>query len=248
MDMPQGMMTQSSSRMQLEQMQRQQIPSRAQLEKMVQHQAGYGGDYMTGRGGGSTTGQGVSSAAQSIGLGMMAAGQAVPGPMGAFLSMITGVPVNAISKGLNFAGQATVDGQMAAMSAAADAMAAGNAASVAVPGIVTVSDMDGNIHTVSNDASIAAADAAMFGGDQGGSVADGDSDSSVGSGDNAEGGSYMGGPITRAMLKGPNPPGPDDGYRALDVGEYVIKASTAKKLGAPALKALNEGRAKIVID
>ena len=43
-------------------------------------------------------------------------------------------------------------------------------------------------------------------------------------------------------LLGPNPPGPDDGYGSLDRGEFVIKASAAKRIGKDALEALNAGR------
>ena len=72
------------------------------------------------------------------------------------------------------------------------------------------------------------------GGEPGSSV-----DSSVGggsgevSGEGAPGGYAKGGHVTRDRLHGPNPPGPDDGYAALDAGEFVIKASDVKKLGGP---------------
>ncbi len=42
-------------------------------------------------------------------------------------------------------------------------------------------------------------------------------------------------------LSGPNPPGPDDGYAALDRGEYVVKASQAKKHGKT-LARINAGK------
>lgn len=46
-----------------------------------------------------------------------------------------------------------------------------------------------------------------------------------------EGGGYAkGGKVTKKRLKGKNPPGPDDGYGALDVGELVVPAKVAKKL------------------
>jgi hypothetical protein len=47
------------------------------------------------------------------------------------------------------------------------------------------------------------------------------------------------------LLTHVDPPGPDEGYGALQVGEYVIKKSTAKKLGDKKLNALNQGRATI---
>ena len=55
-----------------------------------------------------------------------------------------------------------------------------------------------------------------------------------------------GGKVTmRGLLVDETLPGPDDGYAALQAGEYVIKKSTTKKLGDKKLQALNEGRASI---
>lgn len=55
-----------------------------------------------------------------------------------------------------------------------------------------------------------------------------------------------GGKVTMSgLLVDETMPGPDDGYAALQAGEYVIKKSTTKKLGDKKLKALNEGRASI---
>lgn len=61
------------------------------------------------------------------------------------------------------------------------------------------------------------------------------------------GGYYAkGGKVTmRGLLIDETLPGPDDGYAALQAGEYVIKKSTTKKLGDKKLQALNEGRASI---
>ena len=53
---------------------------------------------------------------------------------------------------------------------------------------------------------------------------------------------YKGGLITRQKVKGPNPPGPDDGYSGLDIGEYVIKKSAVKKYGANIFEQINAGR------
>ena len=51
-----------------------------------------------------------------------------------------------------------------------------------------------------------------------------------------------GGFITAEKLKGPNPPGPDDGYSGLDIGEYVIKKSAVDKYGRGLLDSINEGK------
>lgn len=46
--------------------------------------------------------------------------------------------------------------------------------------------------------------------------------------------------VKKVHLAGPNPPGPDDGHAALDVGEYVVRSSQAKKHG-PMLRKINSG-------
>lgn len=55
---------------------------------------------------------------------------------------------------------------------------------------------------------------------------------------------YRGGHVTPEKLGGPNPPGPDDGHATLDVGEFVIRASAAEKLGPDILERLNSGKFK----
>jgi hypothetical protein len=49
-----------------------------------------------------------------------------------------------------------------------------------------------------------------------------------------------GGSVTVNRLRGPNPPGPDDGRAFLDIGEYVIRKSAADHYGKGLLDALNE--------
>jgi len=53
---------------------------------------------------------------------------------------------------------------------------------------------------------------------------------------------YKGGLITNQKVKGPNPPGPDDGYSGLDIGEYVIRKSAVKKYGANIFEQINAGK------
>jgi len=43
-----------------------------------------------------------------------------------------------------------------------------------------------------------------------------------------------GGPVTLDRLIGPNPPGPDDGFAALDAGEHVLTAAEVRALGGHA--------------
>jgi hypothetical protein len=71
------------------------------------------------------------------------------------------------------------------------------------------------------------------GGGLGGAYSGGSSDPAL---------NYKGGLITNQKIKGPNPPGPDDGYSGLDIGEYVIKKSAVKKYGANIFEQINAGK------
>jgi hypothetical protein len=51
-----------------------------------------------------------------------------------------------------------------------------------------------------------------------------------------------GGKVTLRHMTGPNPKGKDDGYVALDAGEYVIKKSSVDKYGESLLSLINEGK------
>jgi hypothetical protein len=51
-----------------------------------------------------------------------------------------------------------------------------------------------------------------------------------------------GGMVTPQQVKGRNPPGPDDGYTGLDIGEYVIRKSAVKKYGANIFEKINAGQ------
>lgn len=77
--------------------------------------------------------------------------------------------------------------------------------------------------------------AAQGGGGNVGGYTDGGYASPTDAGNMPSDGNFFnkGGHVTRDRLAGPNPPGPDDGYAALDAGEFVIKASDVKKLGGP---------------
>jgi hypothetical protein len=55
------------------------------------------------------------------------------------------------------------------------------------------------------------------------------------------GGLYMGGKVTKDKMMQPDPNGPDDGYVALQDGEYVIKKKSVDKYGHGLLQALNSG-------
>ena len=82
------------------------------------------------------------------------------------------------------------------------------------------------------------------GGDSGsdsGSSSGSDGSSSGSDGGSSGGDGYaMGGMVTRDRLIGMNPNGADDGYGALDAGEYVIRKSAVDKYGEEILSLLND--------
>lgn len=53
-------------------------------------------------------------------------------------------------------------------------------------------------------------------------------------------GLWRGGAVTANRLRGPNPPGPDDGFAALDIGEGVMTAAAMKHYGPAFLARLNK--------
>ena len=79
-------------------------------------------------------------------------------------------------------------------------------------------------------------------GDGGGGYGSGSEPGGSGTGAGGYGPQYRGGLITPRDVKGPNPPGPDDGHASLDIGEYVIRKSAVKKYGANIFEQINAGR------
>ena len=78
------------------------------------------------------------------------------------------------------------------------------------------------------------------GGAGGGDGAGGDGGGGSGGDGGGGGGDANGGLITSVW--GKNPPGPDDGARYLDIGEYVVRKSSVKKYGRGLLDMINEGK------
>lgn len=128
------------------------------------------------------------------------------------------------------ASQAAADATIGGASAAAAAAAAADAANAAA---ADAADADGG--------GIGVGDAGGVGvgvGDGGGSVGAGDGGGGIGAGE----GLAVGGKVTKRHMTGPNPKGKDDGYVALDRGEYVIKKSSVDKYGESVLSLINEGK------
>ena len=98
----------------------------------------------------------------------------------------------------------------------------------------------------------AAQDAAAFAGAQAATAAAA-ADAAQAASDNADnpsganavgtsGGGFAKGGMVNMKPQMRNPPGPDDGYAALDNGEYVIRKSAVKKYGSNILEQINAGR------
>jgi hypothetical protein len=56
------------------------------------------------------------------------------------------------------------------------------------------------------------------------------------------GGEYAKGGKVNMAPQMNNPPGPDDGYAALDNGEYVIRKKAVQKYGANIFEQINAGK------
>ena len=147
--------------------------------------------------------------------------------LGGFLA--SGIPVGAAYKGGSYSiadlaalGNKDAIAALAAEAALAPGRAAANAATIAGFGLDA------------GDADVGSA--------RGDSSNDGGGGARAGGG--ATGGGYMakGGMVTPRQVKGPNPPGPDDGYTGLDIGEYVIKKSAVKKYGSNIFEQINAGK------
>ena len=86
-------------------------------------------------------------------------------------------------------------------------------------------------------------DSGGYGGDSGGYGGDsGGGDSGGGSSGSDGNGWAKGGKVTKNRLKGKNPRGPDDGYGALEDGEYVIRKKAVQKYGDGLMSMINSGK------
>jgi hypothetical protein len=141
-----------------------------------------------------------------------------------------------------------INSQTGAYSAEAQAQRAAEAAAMAAQ----AADAAGV-----NTSNLSEAEAAFMGRPGYGTVDQGDPNPSdpIGGSAGAESGNYggnyggsgsgymaKGGMVTPRQVKGRNPPGPDDGYTGLDIGEYVIRKSAVKKYGANIFEQINAGK------
>lgn len=121
-------------------------------------------------------------------------------------------------------------------------------ASVIAPGAIPAG-LVGDALMTAGQQSLSSLDGAMIGISPGGNggPAGGDMTAGPDGMDIGPGFSFAkGGEVRPHNLLGPNPKGKDDGFAALDAGEFVVSADAAKRVGMDKLHALNAGRAGIV--
>jgi hypothetical protein len=135
----------------------------------------------------------------------------------------TGTGAAAAAAGTAAAAAATANGASPAAAAAAGQAAANATVSGAPPSVA---------------AAIGAAAAVSTDGGNSSSSTDGPAGAAV----SGEAGWARGGLVTMNRLRGPNPMGQDEGYGALQSGEYVIKKNAVDKYGEEFLGLLNSGK------
>lgn len=177
----------------------------------------------------SGTGGNAAAAAQSAAANAIASGQ-TPAQAG----IASQAAANAVMNGASQT-QAEAIGAVAA-----------SQAGIAQGGQGTTAAMGGGFGDTSadNGDSTDSGDSSGGGGDSGGgSDSSGGGDSGGGdSSGGGDGGYAKGGLVKKSKLKGKNPKGQDDGYAALDEGEYVVRQSAVKKYGIGLFDAINSGK------
>ena len=127
------------------------------------------------------------------------------------------------------AAQAAADAAIGGASAAGAAAAAADAANAAA---ADAADAEGGGLGVGGLGGLGGSDAG------GGGVGAGNDGGGIGAGE----GLAKGGIVSKRHLAGSNPTGPDDGYAALNLGEYVIKQSSVDKYGTEIFDLINQGK------
>ena len=134
-------------------------------------------------------------------------------------------------------------GSAAAAGAAAASAAAAAGVSAAGQGAAAQAAADA---TIGGASAAEAADAGANAGIGADAAAAGDAAGAAASADGNDGSTGVawaeGGKVTKDRLIGPKPNGPDDGFGALQHGEFVIKKTSVDKYGDAILSLLNEGK------
>ena len=185
------------------------------------------------------------------------------------VGMVTGLPLGLVSSITNAINNATANAANAAITqadvdsiattgntATAGATGTGAAAAAAGTAAAAAATANGASPAAAAAAGQAAADATVSGAppsvaaaigaaaavsaDGGNST--GNTDGTAGAAVSGEAGWARGGLVTMNRLRGPNPMGQDEGYGALQSGEYVIKKNAVDKYGEEFLGLLNSGK------
>ena len=197
----------------------------------------------TGRGTGSTTV--TNSDGKQVTVDKSSLGSFTIGPDG--LTSLGGVNVATGLQGQGSTGQTGLYGDAAAGFRAAE-LAERNAFTAAITGLLGGGGVDpqtGLQGQGSTGQTGLYGDAGNQGGYGGGSDAPGANADGYGGGDAGFGGgsqAFAKGGMVNMNPQMRNPPGPDDGYAALDNGEYVIRKKAVKKYGSNIFEQINAGR------
>jgi hypothetical protein len=184
-----------------------------------------------GIGGDSSVSNAGGNAGFTVGPNGVAVANSISQAAAAALGLATGLPLGLAASIIN------------AMNVSAANAANAAAASLAESAASLAADDASISQGVSESSSNSSDSANTSGGDVSGSGIAGDNGQS-GMGDGVGDGSawYKGGIVTKNRLIGANPVGQDDGYGALQHGEYVIKKDAVNKYGEEFLGLLNAGK------
>jgi len=205
------------------------------LSKYITESADMSGETYDGGGGGGNDGIGASNVGGNTGFTVGPDGIAVANSISqgaaTALGLATGLPIGLVVSAIN------------ALNVSAANAANAAAASLAESAASLAADDASISQGVSESSSNSSDSANTSGGDVSGSGIAGDNGQS-GMGDGVGDGSawYKGGIVTKNRLIGANPAGQDDGYGALQHGEYVIKKDAVNKYGEDFLGLLNSGK------
>jgi hypothetical protein len=169
----------------------------------------------------------ISSAIDSLSANNAGTSYATPGTSGTGGSAAqAGQQAAAVAQSMGLSAEQTAQIAQAAVNAVISGKSVSEAVQIASNTVASVSANTNNQNSAPEGGGFTGADpGGMFGGAMSGDV-----------------GFAKGGKVLKSKLSGKNPKGKDDGYAALEVGEYVIKKSSVDKYGDSFLSAINEGK------
>jgi hypothetical protein len=169
----------------------------------------------------------ISSAIDSLSANNAGTSYATPGTSGTGGNAAqAGQQAAAAAQSMGLSAEQTAQIAQAAVNAVISGKSVSEAVQIASNTVASVSANTNNQNSATEGGGFTGADpGGMFGGAMSGDV-----------------GFAKGGKVLKSKLSGKNPKGKDDGYAALEVGEYVIKKSSVDKYGDSFLSAINEGK------